>query len=99
MVIDCETIDHVGSRDASRERALYTHVSQVAAKRVMRMKQAVQVLKIRPGLVDVQLQVREAILSPNAILALDTDALVEIAELINVPAQQAGRHLRSSVVH
>jgi len=63
------------------------------------MQQAMQILEVRPGLVDVQLQVRQTILSPNAILALDTDALVEIAELINVPAQQAGRHFRGRVVH
>lgn len=52
----------------------------------MRVQQAMQVLEVRPRLVDVQLQVRQTILSPNAILALDTDALVEIAELIHVSA-------------
>lgn len=50
------------------------------------MQQAMQVLEVRSGLVDVQLQVRQAILSSNAILALDTDTLVEITELIHVPA-------------
>lgn len=50
------------------------------------MQQAVQVLEVRPGLIDVQLQVRQTILSANAILALDADALVEVAELINVSA-------------
>lgn len=65
----------------------------------MRVQQTMQVLEVRSRLVDVQLQVRQAILSPNAILALDADALVEITELINVSAQQAGRHLRGRVVH
>lgn len=78
---------------------LYTHVAQIAAKCIMRMQQAVQVLEVRPGVIDIQLQMRQTILSPNAILALDTDALVEIAELINVSAQQAGRHFRGRVVH
>lgn len=63
------------------------------------MQQAMQVLEVRSGLVDVQLQVRQAILPSNAILALDTDTLVEIAELIHVPVQQTGRHLRGRVVH
>lgn len=63
------------------------------------MQQAMQVLEVWSGLVDVQLQVRQAILPLNAILALDTDTLIEIAELIHVPAQQTGRHLCGRVVH
>lgn len=63
----------------------FTHVAQVAAERIVRVQQTMQVFQVGSRLIDVQLQVREAVLSSDAILALDVDALVEIAQLIHVP--------------
>jgi len=63
------------------------------------MQQAMQVFEIGPGLIDVQLQEREAVLSSDAILALDTHALVEVPQLVHVAVEQAGGHLRGRVVH
>jgi len=76
-----------------------THVGKIAAERVVRMQQAMQVSEIGPGLIKVQLQEREAVLSSDAILALDAYALVKVAQLVYIAVEQAGRHLRGRVVH
>jgi len=99
--------DHVGkTRDRKKERKrerererLCTHVGEIAAERIMRMQQAMQIFEVGPGLINVQLQEREAVLSSDAILALDAQALVKVPQLVHVAVEQAGGHLRGRIVH